>query len=322
TSLKYLNYFLGSRKIINPKDTKEASYCDGYIQWGIIPTQRKKILNKLMQNFGKQPFIIEDGFIRSLGIGLTKEEALSITLSGDTAYYDCKKISNFEKCLNSNEIFSDKNISDAKKAISFITNNFISKYNDAKFLYQTIGKHNSKVLVIDQRFGDASVEYGGASKEDFDIMLNDAVNDNPKSDIIIKRHPDAVKANKGSYFSDDYIENYQNKDRLILIDYDVHPHELIMMCDKIYVVTSGLGFEALMYNKEVLCYGIPYYSGWGITIDKKKLSRRSKKRNLYEIFYVAYIKYSRYYSPKLNSQCTIFELMDYIVKERKKRYDF
>jgi len=316
-SAKYLPKMLNAKNIITPKDNLKASTCDKFIQWGITSSKTKKSLSLLMKNFGKTPFIIEDGFIRSVGIGLSGEAGLSISLCGKTAYYDAHGISNFEKALNSDIIYSNTQIDEAKKAIENIVKNNISKYNDSPFLpvkFGTEGK--SKVLIIDQRYGDQSVPAAMADEKDFQNMLIDAINENPDSDIIIKRHPDAIKGGKGSYYDDSKVGYTKDMKNVYLIDYDIHPHQLVKLCDKVYVCSSGLGFEALLYGKEVNCYGIPFYANWGITNDKKKLDRRTKKRTIEEVFYVSYIEYSRYYSPKLDRVCDINECIEYIVEHR------
>jgi len=89
---------------------------------------------------------------------------------------------------------------------------------------------------------------------------------------------------------------------------------------KIYTKTSGMGFEALILNKEVHCYGLPFYAGWGITVDrgkKESLKRRNiKTRTTVELFWFAYIWYSRYFNPVSGEKCEIENVLDYIINER------
>ncbi|MBE0405686.1 capsular polysaccharide export protein, LipB/KpsS family [Psychrobacter sp. AOP22-C1-22] len=314
----YLPELLNFSEMIKPRNEIEASLCDEVIQWGITESNNKKPVSKLMNSFGKKPFIIEDGFIRSVGIGLSKEPALSITLCGsNTAYYDSYKASSFEKILNSDRLFTDEELLKAKNSIKLITDNHISKYNDSPHLPVSIGRDSArKVLVVDQRYGDQSVVCAKANENDFQRMLIDAIQDNPEADIIIKRHPDAVKGAKGSYFSDENVEFTRDINNVYLIDYDIHPHQLLEIVDKVYVCSSGLGFEALLYNKEVICYGVPFYSNWGITTDKIVEDRRIKNRTIEEVFYISYIECSRYYSPDLERVCDIDDCINYIIKYR------
>ena len=38
--------------------------------------------------------------------------------------------------------------------------------------------------------------------------------------------------------------------------------------DAVYVVTSTMGFEALLVGKPVTTFGVPWYAGWGVTDDR------------------------------------------------------
>lgn len=51
-----------------------------------------------------------------------------------------------------------------------------------------------------------------------------------------------------------------------------------------YVVTSQLGFEALLAGKRVHCFGMPFYAGWGLTEDSQSCARRSVERSLEAVF--------------------------------------
>lgn len=86
------------------------------------------------------------------------------------------------------------------------------------------------------------------------------------------------------------------------------------------VCTTQLGFEALMCEKEVHVFGIPFYQGWGLTIDEQKCERRTNKRTLEEVFYIAYIMYSHYVNPDKKARCEIEEAMDYLLKMRKEYF--
>jgi capsular polysaccharide export protein len=81
-----------------------------------------------------------------------------------------------------------------------------------------------------------------------------------------------------------------------------------------------MGFEALLCDKNVYTYGVPFYAGWGITNDrgnKTLLNRRSgKKRSIEELFWFAYIWYSRYFHPIKCESCELEELLEYLVIAR------
>src|SRR3546814_19135396 len=67
--------------------------------------------------------------------------------------------------------------------------------------------------------------------------------------------------------------------------------------DHVYVVTSTMGFEALLAGKPVTCFGLPWYAGWGPTDDRQICNRRAATRSIDELFAAAYFHYTRYIVP-------------------------
>lgn len=109
----------------------------------------------------------------------------------------------------------------------------------------------------------------------------------------------------------------EQKDRIYPMREAINPISLIKYCDKVYVCTTQLGFEALMCGKEVHVFGMPYYAGWGLTNDRQKCVRRTAKRTLEEVFYIAYILYSQYVHPERMCRCEIEDAMDYLLALRE-----
>ena len=50
---------------------------------------------------------------------------------------------------------------------------------------------------------------------------------------------------------------------------------LVDGCDRLYTVTSHVGFEAALAGRPVTCFGMPFYAGWGFSDDRLHLARRS-----------------------------------------------
>ena len=101
---------------------------------------------------------------------------------------------------------------------------------------------------------------------------------------------------------------------------EINPISLPEIVDKVYVCTSQLGFEALMMGKEVHVFGMPFYAGYGLTIDYQKCERRKNNRTLEEIFYITYINYSYYVNPEKEERCEIEEAIDYLIKLRREYF--
>jgi hypothetical protein len=318
---KYLLPLLSASQVTNStyalKKPSSMLAVDIFMQWGIKTSSADSKQKKIANMLGKPVVLVEDGFIRSIDIGLSKEPGLSIILDKITSYYDATKISYLESLLQNGYELNEQQLLRAKKAIDLIVKNKISKYNHAPDIKLNIGENGKrKILVIDQRYGDQSVASGLASEETYAKILSDIIKKNPDADIIIKQHPDAIKGGKSSYYSNERLSFAKYVENIHLINFDVNPYSLLNIVDDVYVGTSGMGFEALMAGKKVYCYGVPFYSGWGITEDDQKLERRTRKRTLEEIFYFVYIVCSRYFNPSKNSIVEIEDIIPYIIEKR------
>ena len=273
---------------------------DVFLGWG-----RKKSGLKAMNLAKKHQarfMLLEDGFIRSLNLGIENSPSFSIIKDDIGIYYDATRPSKLENLLNTYE-FKDEQIKQAKKAIEFIKKYKISKYNNnLEISNDYFPKDEKRVLIITQTAHDASLEFGLAKDFKTFDMIKDAIKENPDSKIYVKIHPDVLSGKKQS----DLDINFLPKE-CIIISENFNPIALLEFFDRVYTKTSGMGFEALMMNCECVCYGMPFYAGWGLTKDKLECERRLKKRSVEELFYAAYMLYTEYFNPYLNQKSDIFD---------------
>lgn len=298
----------------------EMATAEVFFQWGIKSTENKEYQRSLARLLGKPVMIIEDGFIRSMKIGLSGEPGLSVIIDDTTSYYDATRQSGLERALQEGRTLSDGERRRATLAMRQIVDSRVSKYNHAPDMPLAVGRAGKpKILVVDQRYGDQSVESGLANEKSFKKMLLDAISDHPDHDILVKVHPDAIGGGKKGYYSGQlpYIPEAERA-RVFLVGNDVNPYVLIDLADAVFVVSSGMGFEALMAGKPVHCYGAPFYSGWGVTIDHKPVSRRTRKRSVEEIFHFAYIEASRYVHPETGERIEVEELVALIYRQKSR----
>jgi len=76
------------------------------------------------------------------------------------------------------------------------------------------------------------------------------------------------------------------------------------MVDEVHVNTSLAGFEALLRDKRVTTYGVPFYAGWGLTNDLGPVpTRRTARRSIDELVAAALILYPRYFDPVTGLPC-------------------
>jgi len=268
------------------------------------------------EKFGGKLTLFEDGFIRSVGLGVDGSPSFSFVEDDVGIYYDATAPSKLENILNSYDFFADEKLmDDARRAMKLIVEHNVSKYNNyvqvesafsAKYI---ITKDAPRVLVIAQTAGDASLKYGMLDEYTTDNMIDAALEENPHAKIYLKVHPDVLSGKKKS---DIDIESAREK--CIIIEENVNPISLLKHFSKVYTKTSQMGFEALLVGCECVCFGMPFYAGWGITTDKSTCQRRDRKRTVEEVFAGAYILYTRYYNPYEKCDSNIFDVIKSITK--------
>ena len=271
--------------------------------WGRKPSGQQAV--ELASKFKGKFKLLEDGFIRSVGLGVEGAKLLSVVEDDFGIYYDATQPSQLEHILATSE-FSTKIICEARWCIDFIISNHICKYNNAPDIttaqvqkYEL--QNNSNILIIAQTHGDASLEYGLANQFSTLDMINAAINENPNSNILLKIHPDVLSGKKKS---DIDIANLPSQ--IKIISENINPISLLKHIAKVYTKTSAMGFEALMCGCECVCFGVPFYAGWGLSDDRAQIpSRRNKKLSLEQLFAGAYLLYAKYIDPYSGAPTTL-----------------
>lgn len=252
---------------------------------------------------------LEDGFIRSLGLGKEGYPPLSIVIDQLGIYFDATQPSDLENLIALHE--NQKQNERAEQLIQDILKLKITKYN-LKYceLEQTRFQSQQNILVVDQTYGDQSIQYSGATAATFQQMLDTAFHQHPEAIIWLKIHPDVIAGKAKGYFAPAQL----NDPRLRFCTENYHPIELLEHMDEVYVVSSQLGFEALLCGKKVNCFGLPWYAGWGLTNDDHApvsllSGRRQVHRSLAHLFASAYLHYARYLSPVTQQRCELEQII-------------
>ncbi|MGC6408094.1 capsular polysaccharide biosynthesis protein [Bisgaard Taxon 45] len=314
--IPYLSsFFTPSLKMFSPFVTwQKPGTC--ILEWGY------KASSKKARYFAQQhdlPYVtVEDGFLRSIGLGVDGYPPFSLVYDDIGIYYDINQPSRLEKLILCHEVLSQQTCHQVKQAIELICTYNLSKYNHAidAPLFNT---RKPIVLVVDQTYGDMAVKYGNAEQDDFLHMLERAVIENPESEIWLKTHPDVMCGKKQGYLT----EQYKHFPRVKLLQEDFNSISLLKQVEKVYCVTSQMGFEALLLGKSVVTFGAAWFSGWGLTDDRHpyiyqlKQTKRRSVRSLFQLFYAAYFQYCRYINPNTGKSGTLFDVMDYLIQAKK-----
>ena len=304
-------------KVKKIRSSSQPTSSDLVIGWGTKPNTQPAITFSIKNDLDY--ICLEDGFISYLGHPSEDSMRLSLIKDDIGIYYDATRASRLEQLLaqstsknSTPQIFSEQQQVRAKQLIASITTHGISKYNHSrKALPQSLQQlGNDCILLVDQTAGDQSIEKGLASAESFQQMLKSAIAAHPNKPIIIKTHPDTLISGQGSK------KGHFNASKLpadvTLLTEDCLIPELMTKVSDIYVVTSQLGFEALLYGKHVHCFGMPFYAGWGLTHDKLVCERRTAKLTLPQLVYSSLIQYPTYLNPETQQICQVEQIVDWL----------
>jgi capsular polysaccharide export protein len=294
---------------------------DLYLHWGIPRTTT--IISQAIQEDIPILFV-EGGFINTVAMPSDGSVPLCYRyntsfLIDDIGLYFCSlKPSRLEVMLNSNRLLSEQQFNRARKLIETIILQRLTKYNHQAIFNPNLGSAGrTKVLVVDQARHDRSIDLGRASSATFEEMLEAAVRENPDADIFIKIHPE--QATFGSISAGHYCGIKEQKN-IRLIREAINPISLIQCVDKVYVVTSQMGMESLLCGKETHVFGVPFYSHWGLTIDRQEYANRKRTRSIEELFYITYLHYCRYVNPTTKKECEIEDVLDYLIEQRARYF--
>ncbi|MBB2917260.1 capsular polysaccharide biosynthesis protein [Cupriavidus alkaliphilus] len=264
---------------------------------------------------GKPYVALEDGFLRSMGLGVDGAAPISLVRDEVGIYYDATRPSALERLVAA-ATSNATELADARRAIELITRYRLSKYNHAPIFKLPPRNLRLRVLIVDQTWGDMSLVLGGASPKTFEIMLESAKADFPDAELWIKTHPDVLSGKKRGH-----LDQRQANERTHFLAEDSCPLSLIEQFDHVYVATSQMGFEALLLGKSVTCFGQPWYSGWGLTDDRHPemaalQARRPGPRTLEQLFGAAYFQYARYVKPTTGKPATLFDVIEWLARNK------
>jgi capsular polysaccharide export protein len=287
-----------------------SSGIDAIAGWGYKPTAKRA--RTLAAQKGLPYVALEDGFLRSIALGEAGTPPLSLVADDLGIYYDARGPSRLEALLEEGGWQTPALLARAEAAMKRIAETGLGKTNAAPPLDPRLlpDKSRHRVLVIDQTLGDASIEGGLAKTGSFAAMLETARKEERDAEIIVRRHPAVAAGLKKGCIPARLLRG------CTLIDEEARAADIIAHVDTVYCVTSLTGFEALMQGKDVRCFGMPFYAGWGATRDEIRCKRRTAKRSAIEIFAAAYLLYSRYVDPIAGTPTTLEATIDRLLHWR------
>ena len=259
---------------------------DGFIGWGRRPSGVNAVRLGLVHR--KPVLTLEDGFLKSYAPG-KGDPAHSFIIDRSGIYFNAGQDNDLQRLIDG-DAPDAAGLDRAAAAIGFIRENRLSKYNNSPLRgLADAGMPAGKpfVLLIDQVAGDASIAGALADDQRFGQMLEHARAHYPNAQIAVRTHPAAGDRSL-------LVTAARRLGIDIVIPGRMNPWPLLEEADAVYTVSSQLGFEALMANRTVHCFGVTYYSHRGLTQDHCPVPQPRRPASREQIFHAAYIGYSRY----------------------------
>ena len=237
---------------------------------------------------------MEDGFLRSRGLGAALIPPLSLVLDTPSLYFDPSTAGRLDQLIASAGLLPDAEIRRAERLVARINRLGLTKYNIEGDL-PDFDRDRPNLLVVGQVEDDASLIHGGGETRTNLELLRRARAENPDALILWKPHPDVEAGFRKGAVSE--------VDADALADVTLHnvsAAEAIAAADAVWTISSTLGFEALLRNKPVTCLGMPFYAGRGLTSDRslRPPHRASHEVTLPQLAHACLIGYPRYFDPR------------------------
>ena len=240
---------------------------------------------------------VEDGFLRSRGLGADLIPPMSLVCDDLGIYYDPTRESRLERLITARATLRPDQQLRAEALIKSLIVAGLSKYNLGQSAPDLPEGH--RILVPGQVEDDASIRLGAGAVNTNLALLEKVRAENPKAVILYKPHPDVEAGLRDGHVRDADLARLADA---VLPGTD--PAALLTQVHEVWTMTSLLGFEALLRGVAVTTTGAPFYTGWGLTRDLGRVpARRAAQPTLEGLAHATLIDYPRYFDPITRHPC-------------------
>ena len=241
---------------------------------------------------------VEDGFVRSAGLGVLLAPAASLVLDGRGIHYDPSVPSDLEALL-AEAAFAPALLARAAQLRHALIAGAVTKYNlPGAVPPLDLPPDRRAILVPGQVEDDAAVRRGGARIRTNLDLLRAVRRENPDAVLLYKPHPDVEAGMRRGAVPPDEVRRLADR---VLSGVPIGP--LYAQVDEVHCLSSLSGFEALLRGRRVVTHGRPFYASWGLTEDRDPPPRRGRRLSLDELVAGALILYPRYRDPVTGLPC-------------------
>ncbi|MDT8328672.1 MAG: capsular polysaccharide biosynthesis protein [Roseovarius sp.] len=243
---------------------------------------------------------VEDGFLRSRGLGADLVPPLSLVCDDLGIYYDPTCESRLERLIAARASLRPDQRLRAEALIARLITERLSKYNLGGTVPDLPPGH--RILVPGQVEDDASIRLGAGAIHTNLALLERVRDKNPEAVILYKPHPDVEAGLRPGAIPPESLARLAD-----LVVGGADPAALLAQVQEVWTMTSLLGFEALLRGVRVTTTGAPFYAGWGLTRDlgEPPPRRRRATPTLAGLVHATLIDYPRYLDPKTGAACPV-----------------
>ncbi|MBK0326907.1 capsular polysaccharide biosynthesis protein [Rhodobacteraceae bacterium F11138] len=236
---------------------------------------------------------VEDGFLRSRGLGAALVPPLSLVVDDLGIYYDPTRPSRLEQLITQRARLRTDQRHRAERLRASVVQSGLSKYNQGGETRVLPTGH--RILIPGQVEDDASIKRGAGSVRTNSALLQAVRAANPDAVLIYKPHPDVEARLRPGRIPADLADAVVTQ---------TDPAQLLDAVNEVWTMTSLLGFEALLRGLPVTTLGAPFYAGWGLTTDLGDVpARRTARPDIAGLVHAALIDYPRYLDPLTGQIC-------------------
>jgi capsular polysaccharide export protein len=240
---------------------------------------------------------VEDGFIRSKGLGADFLPPASLVFDARGMYYDSRQDSDLERLLRETA-FAPALVARAERLAARLVARGVTKYNLAgRDAALAAPADRRRILVPGQVEDDLSIIHGAGTVRTNLGLLAEVRRANRDAHILYKPHPDVLAGHRNGA-----VPEHEALEFADMIVGDGSVAALLARVDEVHTMTSLAGFEALLRGRRVVVYGRPFYAGWGLTDDRPPCDR-GRRLSLAELVAGALILYPRYFDPLTRLPC-------------------
>lgn len=285
----------------------------GIVSWGgRLPAKTAISIARLR---GLPHWNLEDGFLRSVGLGKAGSIPLSIIADDLGSPIDASLSSRLELLISDASV--RRNAATGKEIRQRLVQHKLSKYNHLPHTPPKIERSTRRrMLLVDQVVGDVSVARALGNASSFERMLRDAVASGGQ--CVVRTHPDVMAGYRKGYLT----ELASRTPGVVIVDDQVSAASILEVVDEVWTVSSQFGLDALLRGLPVRCFAVPFYAGWGLTQEDASESakvavalRRKARPSIDELAEVVFSVYPSYRNPVTWRPIHALQAIDLLVEE-------